>query len=71
MDDIILKANDAVQLAQNASGAEQLFSGLLFLGFVYYFIWIPVRENRAGRKVAGLFTRIKTDLGNLLSKLRS
>ena len=69
MDDVMVKVNDVVHIAHNASGTEQFMGALLFLGFVYYMIWIPIREKRAGRVVEGLFTRVKNDLGGLLNKL--
>ncbi len=60
--------DEVITLASQASLGEQVLSGLLFVSFVYYVLWIPVRDKRAGLEVPNLFVRIKNDLLNLVSK---
>ena len=48
--------------------AVQLFSGLIFFGFVYYVAYIPLRDKKAGLDVPNLFVRIKNDVLKLFGK---
>lgn len=57
--------NEVITYAQNASCFEQVVSGLLFFGFVYYFMYIPITDKTVERNP---FVRVWTDLKNLYNK---
>jgi len=48
--------------------AAQVLSGLIFFGFVYYAMYIPIRDKKAGKVVPNLFVRIKNDVLKLFKK---
>jgi hypothetical protein len=61
---------EVITVASQASSGEQFLSTVLFLSFVYYIIWIPVRDKKAGKVVPNLFTRMKTDVLNLVTRFK-
>ena len=60
--------DEVITFASNASCFEQVVSGALFFGFVYYVLYIPIRDKKAGKVVPNLFVRIKNDLVSLFNR---
>lgn len=48
--------------------ALNLFSGILFLGIIYYIWYIPYRDKKVGIDQPHLFARIKRDILKLFSR---
>lgn len=48
--------------------AAQVLSGLIFFGFVYYVMYIPLRAKKDGVKLPNLFVRIKDDVLKLFKR---
>ena len=51
--------------------AAQVLSGLIFFGFVYYVMYIPLRNKKLGIETPHLFYRIKRDLIALGAKIKA
>ena len=51
--------------------AAQVLSGLIFFFFVYYVMYIPLRNKKLGVETPHLFYRIKRDLKALGEKIKA
>lgn len=51
--------------------AAQVLSGLIFFGFVYYVMYIPLRNKKLGVETPRLIDRVKRDLKALGAKIKA
>ena len=51
--------------------AAQVLSGLIFFGFVYYVMYIPLRNKKLGVETPRLIDRVKRDLKALGAKFKA
>ena len=51
--------------------AAQVLAGLLFFGFVYYVMYIPLRNKKLGIETPHLLFRVKRDLKLLGEKIKA
>jgi hypothetical protein len=51
--------------------AAQVLSGLIFFGFVYYVMYIPLRNKKLGVETPKLVERVKRDLIALGAKIKA
>lgn len=50
--------------------AAQVLAGLMFFGFVYYVMYIPLRNKKLGIETPHLLYRVKRDLKALGEKIK-
>ena len=50
--------------------AAQVLAGLIFFGFVYYVMYIPLRNKKLGIEIPHLLYRVKRDLKALGEKIK-
>lgn len=50
--------------------AAQVLAGLIFFGFVYYVMYIPLRNKKLGIETPHLLYRVKRDLKALGEKIK-
>ena len=51
--------------------AAQVLAGLMFFGFVYYVMYIPLRNKKLGVETPHLLYRVKRDLIALGAKIKA
>lgn len=51
--------------------AAQVLAGLMFFGFIYYVMYIPLRNKKLGVETPHLLYRIQRDLTALGAKIKA